>query len=70
MTGNEVTRTGWRGGVGTFFGRTAAVVIGLGLMIAGVGMGVTVVLLPVGILTGAAGVALLAGAVLAQPEPG
>jgi hypothetical protein len=61
---------GWLGGVGAFFGRTAAAVVGLGLMIAGVGMGVTVMLLPVGILTGAAGVALLAGAVLAQPEPG
>jgi hypothetical protein len=45
-------------GVRNFFGHIAAVVLGLILMIVGLAMGVTIVMLPVGIPVGLAGVLL------------
>jgi hypothetical protein len=56
-------------GIGGFFGRTVIGVVGVGLMILGVAMGVTMVMLPVGIGIGLAGAALVAGSLMARPEP-
>jgi hypothetical protein len=56
-------------GIGRFFGRTVVGVAGVGLIILGVAMGVTMVMLPVGIGVGLAGAALLVGSLMAGPEP-
>ena len=45
---------------GAFF-HTAAVVVGLVLMVVGLGMGVTMVMLPAGIVLGLLGTAMLVG---------
>jgi cytochrome c biogenesis protein CcdA len=42
-----------------FFGHTLAVVLGLALMLVGLGMGVTMVMLPIGLPLGLAGVLLV-----------
>lgn len=56
-------------GITNFFGRTAVGVAGVGLMILGVAMGVTMVMLPIGIGIGLVGAALVAGSLMASPEP-
>ena len=56
-------------GITNIFGRTVAGVVGVGLMVRGIAMGVTTVMLPVGIVVGLAGAMLLAGAVLPSFEP-
>jgi uncharacterized membrane protein YhaH (DUF805 family) len=66
-TGRHLVRTSER-----FIGHVAAVVAGLVLMFAGVGMGVTIVLLPLGIPVGLIGLGLflwgLAVTVRRQPD--
>jgi hypothetical protein len=54
------------GGVGRFFEHAAAVVVGLTMMVAGLAMGVTMVLLPVGVVIGLLGVAMLIGGLFAR----
>jgi hypothetical protein len=54
---------------GHFLGHVAAVVLGFVLIIVGMGMGVTMVLLPVGIVIGLLGVALVVGGVFARITP-
>jgi hypothetical protein len=56
-------------GIGGFFGRTTIAVVGVALMVLGIAMGVTMVMLPVGIGVGFAGAGLVAGALLSRPEP-
>ena len=51
---------------GHFLGHVAAVVLGFVLMIVGLAMGVTMVLLPAGIVIGLIGVALVVGGVFAR----
>ena len=53
-------------GVGRFFEHAAAVVIGLIMMIVGLGLGVTMVMLPVGIVIGLLGVAVLVAGLFAR----
>jgi membrane-bound ClpP family serine protease len=53
-------------GVGRFFEHAAAVVIGLIMMIVGLGLGVTMIMLPVGITIGLLGVAMLVAGVFAR----
>jgi hypothetical protein len=48
------------------FEHTATVVIGLLFMILGLAMGVTMVMLPIGIVVGLAGVACVAGGLFAR----
>ena len=48
------------------FVHTAAVIVGLVLMVVGLGMGVTMVLLPFGIVLGLLGVAILVGGLFAR----
>jgi len=54
---------------GHFLGHVAAVVLGFVLVIVGLAMGVTMVLLPAGIVIGLVGVALVVGGVFARITP-
>ena len=54
---------------GHFLGHVAAVVLGFVLIIVGLAMGVTMVLLPAGIVIGLVGVALVVGGVFARITP-
>ena len=54
---------------GHFLGHVAAVVLGFVLIIVGLAMGVTMVLLPAGIVIGLIGVALVVGGVFARITP-
>jgi hypothetical protein len=57
--------------VSSFFGHVTAIVVGLILMIVGLAMGVTIVMLPVGIPVGLGGVLLFIwGLVGYSSEPG
>ena len=53
-------------GVGHILERTAAVIIGLIMMIVGLGLSVTMVMLPVGLTIGLLGAAVLFGGLFAQ----
>jgi hypothetical protein len=53
-------------GIGRFAEHTAAVVVGLILMILGLGLGVTMIMLPVGIVIGLVGVLLVVGGLFAR----
>jgi hypothetical protein len=53
-------------GLGTFFEHTAAVVLGLIMMIVGLGLGVTMIMLPVGIVIGLLGVAMVIAGLFAH----
>jgi len=55
--------------VGHFLGHVAAVVLGFVLIIVGLAMGVTMVLLPAGVVIGLLGVALVVGGVFARITP-
>ena len=48
-------------GIGRFLEHTVAVVVGLIMMIVGLGLGVTMIMLPVGIVIGLLGTAVLVG---------
>ena len=54
--------------VGRLLGRTAAVIIGLVMIAVGVGMTVTIVMLPVGIVSLLLGVLILVGALFVRDE--
>ena len=53
-------------GIGHFLEHAAAVVVGLVLMIVGLGLGVTMVMLPAGLIIGLAGVAIFVGGLFAR----
>ena len=53
-------------GIGRFAEHTALVVVGLMMMIVGLGLGVTMIMLPVGIVIGFAGVLLVVGGLFAR----
>lgn len=61
MSGRQVLS-----GVGRFVEHAAAVVIGLVMMIVGLGLGVTMIMLPVGIVIGLLGVAVLVAGLFAR----
>ena len=54
---------------GHFIGHVTAVVLGCVLIVVGLAMGVTMVLLPAGIVIGLIGVALVVGGVFARITP-
>jgi hypothetical protein len=54
---------------GHFLGNVTAVVLGFVLIIVGLAMGVTMVLVPAGIVIGLIGVALVVGGVFARVTP-
>ena len=53
-------------GIGRFAEHTAAVVVGLILMVLGLGLGVTMIMLPVGIVIGLVGVLFVVGGLFAR----
>ena len=53
-------------GIGRFFEHAVAIVVGLVMMIVGLGLGVTMIMLPVGLVVGLAGVAVLLGGIFAH----
>lgn len=53
-------------GIGRFAEHTAIVVVGLMMMILGLGLGVTMIMLPVGIVIGLAGLLLVVGGLFAR----
>jgi hypothetical protein len=59
QTNDATSRHAMMAGSGRFLGHVAAIVAGLVLMFAGLAMGVTMVMLPVGIPLGLAGLLLL-----------
>jgi hypothetical protein len=54
------------GGVASFFEHTAAVVAGLVLIVIGLGLGVTMIMLPVGVVVGLLGVLMVVGGLFAR----
>jgi hypothetical protein len=56
--GNNGIARNLAGAGGRFLGHTAAVVLGLILMVTGVGLGVTMVLLPIGVPVGLIGLGI------------
>ena len=52
--------------LGRLFERAAAVVVGLAMMIVGLAMGVTMVMLPAGLVVGLLGVAIFVGGLFAR----
>lgn len=57
---------GFLGGMGRFLEHAAAVLIGFVLMVVGLGLGVTMIMLPVGIVIGLLGVAIFVGGIFAR----
>ena len=53
-------------GIGRFLEHAAAVVVGLILMIVGLGLGVTMIMLPVGLAIGLLGVAIVVAGLFAR----
>ena len=53
-------------GVGRVFEHAAAIVLGFVLMVVGLGLGVTMIMLPVGVVIGLLGVALFVGGLFAR----
>jgi hypothetical protein len=68
MMVHTVTVHGALAGVGRFLEHAAAVVVGLILMIVGLGLGVTMVMLPAGIVIGLLGVAIVAAGLFARTD--
>ena len=58
MTGTQAWWRQWVGTVETILGHVAAIVVGFIMMVVGLGLGVTVIMLPVGLVVGLIGVAL------------
>jgi hypothetical protein len=57
-------------GVGRFAEHTAIVVVGLLLMILGLGLGVTMIMLPVGVVIGLVGILMVVGGLFARIDKG
>ena len=57
---------GMLGGILGLLEHAAAIVVGLVLMIVGLGLGVTMIMLPVGLTLGLIGVAILVGGMFAR----
>jgi hypothetical protein len=56
----------WVGTIESVFGHVAAVVVGFVMMILGLGLGVTMIMLPVGLVVGLAGAAIFVGGLFAH----
>jgi len=58
----------WVNVIESILGHAAAIVIGFVLMVIGLGLGVTMIMLPVGIVVGLLGVAIFVGGFFAHPS--
>lgn len=71
MTHSETWwRRPWFQATENVVGHVAAVIIGFVMMVVGLGLGVTMIMLPVGIVVGLAGVALFVTGLLARANQG
>jgi hypothetical protein len=68
MNVHDIMHSRWVQASETFLEHTAAVVLGFVLIILGLGMGVTMVMLPVGIVIGLLGVAILIGGLFVRSD--
>lgn len=59
----------WVQGTEAVLGHIAAIVVGFVMMVAGLGLGVTMIMLPVGLVVGLAGAALFIGGCFAHIAP-
>lgn len=67
MAGTEVLRhRPWIRMAEGILGHIAAVIIGFAMMVVGLGLGVTMIMLPVGLVVGLAGAALFAAGLFAH----
>jgi hypothetical protein len=57
-------------GVATFLEHAASVIIGFALIVLGLGLGVTMIMLPVGVVVGLLGVAMVVGGLFARIDSG
>lgn len=57
----------WFRAVETFAGHLAAVVVGFIMMVVGLGLGVTMIMLPAGLVIGLLGAAIFVGGLFAHP---
>jgi hypothetical protein len=58
MTGTQAWWRQWVGTIETILSHVAAIVVGFIMMVVGLGLGVTMIMLPVGLVIGLIGVAL------------
>ena len=58
----------WVHVIESVFGHIAAIVVGFVMMVVGLGLGVTMIMLPVGIVIGLMGVAIFLGGLFAHPD--
>lgn len=56
----------WLRGAGRLLEHAAAIVIGFVMMVAGLGLGVTMIMLPVGVTIGLLGLAIFIGGIFAR----
>jgi hypothetical protein len=61
MTLTELWRRPWVRATEHFVGHVAAIVVGFAMMVAGLGLGVTMIMLPVGVVIGLTGAAIFVG---------
>jgi hypothetical protein len=61
MTGAEMWRRPWVRATEHVVGHVAAIVVGFSMMIVGLGLGVTLIMLPVGVVVALTGAAILIG---------
>jgi hypothetical protein len=69
MLNTSVWQHPWVRATEDIVGHVAAVVVGFALMVAGLGLGVTMIMLPVGLVIGLGGVALFVGGLFAHITP-
>ena len=58
----------WVSGIESVLGHVAAIVIGFVMMVVGLGLGVTLIMLPVGLVVGLLGFAIFLGGFFAHPN--
>jgi hypothetical protein len=63
---HAITARRFFGGIGTFFEHVAVVIIGFVLMVVGLALGVTMIMLPVGLAVGLLGVGLVVAGLFAR----
>ena len=66
MTHTSVWHRPWVLATENFLGHLAAVVVGFAMMVIGLGLGVTMIMLPVGLVVGLMGVAMFVGGLFAH----
>jgi hypothetical protein len=59
----------WVRATESFLGHVAALIIGFVMMVVGLGLGVTMVMLPVGVVVGLLGVAIFVAGLFAHIDP-